>query len=66
MSRICRTHGGEEEWIVFRWESQKERDYYEDLDLGGWIILKRILEKQDGIVWTEFIWLSIGTSGRLL
>jgi hypothetical protein len=31
--------------IQFLWESQKERDQYEDLDIGGRIILKWILEK---------------------
>jgi hypothetical protein len=29
----------------FRWESQKERDHYEDLDVGGRIILEVIIEK---------------------
>jgi hypothetical protein len=28
----------------FWWEGQKERDHYEDLDIGGSIILKWILE----------------------
>jgi hypothetical protein len=36
-------HGG------FWWESQKVRDHQEDLDIGGRIILKRILEKSDGL-----------------
>jgi hypothetical protein len=27
------------------WESQKERDCYEDHDVGWWIILKWILER---------------------
>jgi hypothetical protein len=31
----------------FLWESQKERDHWEDLEVGGYIILKRKLEKQD-------------------
>jgi hypothetical protein len=31
--------------IAFWWESQKERDYYEDLDVGRTIALKWILEK---------------------
>jgi hypothetical protein len=33
----------------------------EDVDVGGRIILKLILEKQDGVVWTGFIWIRIGT-----
>jgi hypothetical protein len=28
---------------VYWWESQKERDYYEDQEVVGWIILKWIL-----------------------
>jgi hypothetical protein len=36
--------------IGYWWESQKERDHYEDQDVGGWTILKWILERQDGIV----------------
>jgi hypothetical protein len=26
--------------IGYWWENQKERDHYEDQDVGGWIILK--------------------------
>jgi hypothetical protein len=44
------------------WESLKERNHYEDEDIGGWTILKWILE----IGWTGSIWLRIGTSGGLL
>jgi hypothetical protein len=29
--------------IGYWWESQKERDHYEDEDVGGWTILKYIL-----------------------
>jgi hypothetical protein len=29
---------------------QKEGDHWEDHDVGVWIILKRILERYDGIV----------------
>jgi hypothetical protein len=32
------------------WESQKERDHQVGLQIGGMIILKRILEKQDEIL----------------
>jgi hypothetical protein len=31
-----------------------------------WIILKCILERYDGVIWTGFIWLRIGTGGGLL
>jgi hypothetical protein len=37
-------------------ESQKERDHWEDEDVGRWTILK----------WIGWIWLRIGTSGGLL
>jgi hypothetical protein len=50
----------------FWWESQNEREHYEDLDVGGRIILKWILEKQDRAVWAGFICLNIGSSGGLL
>jgi hypothetical protein len=48
--------------IGYWWESQEERDHWENQDVGGWIILKWILERWDGI---ELIWLRIGTSGGL-
>jgi hypothetical protein len=48
------------------WESQKERDHWEDQDIGGRTILKWILERQDGVVWTGSIWVRIGTGGGLL
>jgi hypothetical protein len=48
------------------WESQKERDHWEDQGVGGWTILEWILERQDGMVWIGWIWLKIGTSGGLL
>jgi hypothetical protein len=38
--------------IGYLWESQKERGHYEDQDVGGWTILKWILERHDGMVWT--------------
>jgi hypothetical protein len=47
-------------------ESQKERDHWEDQDVGGWTVLKWILERDDTMVWIGFIWLRIVTSGGLL
>jgi hypothetical protein len=48
--------------IRYWWESQTERDHYEDQDAGEWTILKWILERQDGVVWSASMWLRIGTS----
>jgi hypothetical protein len=35
-------------------------------DVGGWTILKWILERQDEMAWIGFIWLRVGTNGGLL
>jgi hypothetical protein len=35
----------------------KEREHWEDLDFGGLVILKWLLEKYDGMVLTGLIWL---------
>jgi hypothetical protein len=51
--------------IGYWWESQTKRDHWVDQDIGGWTTLKWI-ERQDGMVWIELIWLSIGTNGGLL
>jgi hypothetical protein len=51
--------------IGYWWESQKERDYWNDQDVGGWTILKWIIDRSDGIVWIGLIGLRIGTSGAL-
>jgi hypothetical protein len=52
--------------IGYWWESQKERDHWEDQDVGGLTILKWILEGDDGMEWIGLIWLRIGTSGGFL
>jgi hypothetical protein len=33
--------------IGYRWESQKERDHWDDRDVGGWTILKWILDRME-------------------
>jgi hypothetical protein len=48
------------------WGNHEEKDHYEDTETGKIIILKWILEKQNGAVWTGFIYLRMGTSGGLL
>jgi hypothetical protein len=52
--------------IGFLWESQKEGDHWEDQDVGGWTILKCILEGEDETVCIGLMWLSMGTSKELL
>jgi hypothetical protein len=42
MGKAYNTNGGRR---GYGWESQKERDHQEDQDVGGWIILKWILER---------------------
>jgi hypothetical protein len=37
------------------WWTQKEKDNYENLDIGWWVILKWILERQDGVASTGLI-----------
>jgi hypothetical protein len=52
--------------IGYWWEKQKIRDHWEDQDVGGWTILKWILEREGGMAWIAMIWLRIGTIGGLL
>jgi hypothetical protein len=52
--------------IGFWWESQKEGNHWEDLDVDERIVLKWALGEWDGVIWTGLICLMIGTSGGLL
>jgi hypothetical protein len=45
MSRACSTNGQRVMHIGYWWESQKKRDHLENQDVGGWIILKLILDR---------------------
>jgi hypothetical protein len=36
--------------VGYWWGRQKERDHWEDQDVGGWTILKWILGRQNGMV----------------
>jgi hypothetical protein len=57
MGRACSTNGEKRNGcriLVGKPEGKK------DLDVGGWIILKWILGKQDGVIWTAFSWIRIG------
>jgi hypothetical protein len=42
------------------------KNHQEDRDLDGWLILKWILERYAGVVWTGLICLRIGTSGGIM
>jgi hypothetical protein len=44
----------------------RRKDHFEDLGVGGRILIKWILEILDGVVWSGLLCLRIGTSGGLL
>jgi hypothetical protein len=46
--------------VGYWWENQKAKDHKENQNVGGWIILKCILDKLGGIECID--WLTIGTS----
>jgi hypothetical protein len=33
------------------YQARRKRDHWENQDVGGWIILKWILERKDGMGW---------------
>jgi hypothetical protein len=63
---VCSRHDTWEIHTKFWAENLKGGDCFEHLGIDGKIILKWILEKQVGKLWTGFIWLRIGTCGGLL
>jgi hypothetical protein len=66
MDRKCSTNGGKRNGYRIFVGKPEGRRPLEDQDVGGWTILKQILERKDGMVWTGSIWFRIGTSGGLL
>jgi hypothetical protein len=50
-------------YIGYWRESQKKRDHWEEQDVGGWIMLGWILERQNGMTWIGLMWLKTGTKG---
>jgi hypothetical protein len=53
----------EEVCTGFWWENRRERDYWGDPGIDGWIILRRIFRNRDVGVWIGLSWLRIGISG---
>jgi hypothetical protein len=62
MGRPCSTHGGDM-YAVVRCELRKERDQWEDQDVGGRITLKSILEIYVRVVQAGLVSRRIWTSG---
>jgi hypothetical protein len=62
IGRVCSMHGKSEMCKILVRKPEGKRP--QDIGIDGRIILKWILRKQR--VWTGFIWLRTGTTGRLL
>jgi hypothetical protein len=45
MDGACSTNGEKRNAYIILWESQKERDHWENQDLDAWTLLKWILER---------------------
>jgi hypothetical protein len=69
IGRKCGTHWGRAEIAThtgFWWENLKEIYHLEELEVDGRITLKLILKECNERMWTEFIWLRVGSSDGLL
>jgi hypothetical protein len=42
------------------------KSHKEDKDVGGCIVLRRILERLDGVMWTASVWLRMLKDGTVL
>jgi len=56
----------ERERIGSWWGNRKERDHWEDLGIGGWIILGWISRRWNVGIWTGLGWPRIETVGGCL
>jgi hypothetical protein len=45
MGRVRRTYGEQRNAYSLWWDGEMDRDHWEDIDVGGIVILKMILEK---------------------
>jgi hypothetical protein len=48
MGRACGTYGRQERYTGFWWRYLRERDYLENLDMGGNVIVEWIFKKWGG------------------
>jgi hypothetical protein len=48
------------------WGNEKESAQQDDLDIGGRIITKWVLKKDDAMTWTGLMWLRIGIRSGFL
>jgi hypothetical protein len=55
VSGACSTNGEKKNEYRLLVECQKERDHYEDQDVGEWIILGWIMERWDGVMWAGLV-----------
>lgn len=61
MAGACGMHWERSETqIELQWGNMKEGDFLEDLGVGGRVISRWIIKKQNWRVWTEFIWHGVG------
>jgi hypothetical protein len=66
IDRARSTYGRRGMHVGYWRERQKEMDHKQKQVVGGWTILSWILERYDIVLWTGWVWLGIGTNGKLL
>jgi hypothetical protein len=61
----CSANGGDEKCAEIIGRKAKGKETTGDQDVGGWITLRLIMYRYDGLVWNGLVW-RIGTSEELL